>query len=142
MTFVRTCSRFTPGADFPAKILAAAGRLPPGEPLRVVADEFGSPTFTRDLAEAIVAVIRGAPAGTHHLVNSGFTSRAGWAARVLAASAVDISIVPIAQKDYERPSLPPVWGVLDTSKAAGLGIVLRPWEMALDNYLSTVSTPR
>jgi hypothetical protein len=55
---------------------------------------------------------------------------------------VDISIVPIAQKDYERPSLPPVWGVLDTSKAAGLGIVLRPWEMALDNYLSTVSTPR
>jgi dTDP-4-dehydrorhamnose reductase len=131
-----------PGADFPAKIFAAAARLPAGERLRVVADEFGSPTFTRDLADGIVDLVWGAPAGTYHLVNSGSTSRAGWAAHVLAASGMDVAIAPITQRDYERPSRPPAWGVLDASRAALLGIALRPWEVALDDYLSTVSTPR
>ena len=48
-----------PGNDFPAKILAAAERArAAGEPLRVVGDEFGSPTFTHDVAEAIVGAAR------------------------------------------------------------------------------------
>ena len=39
-----------PGNDFPDKITQAADRLPEGEPLPVVADELGSPTYTLDLA--------------------------------------------------------------------------------------------
>ncbi len=47
-----------PGNDFPTKILAAADRArSTGEPLKVVGDEHGSPTYAHDLAEAIVDLL-------------------------------------------------------------------------------------
>ena len=47
-----------PGNDFPAKIAGAALKAKAaGEPLRVVGDEIGCPTYTPDLAEAIVELI-------------------------------------------------------------------------------------
>ena len=56
LAIVRTAWLFGPGKpDFPAKILSAgreAART--GEPLRVTGDEWGSPTYSVDLAEAIV----------------------------------------------------------------------------------------
>ena len=56
---VRTAWLFgPPGNDFPDKILAAAERArAAGEPLRVVGDEIGSPTYAPDLAEAIVELL-------------------------------------------------------------------------------------
>lgn len=124
-----------PGNDFPMKILAASDRLPAGEPLRVVADEVGSPTFTCDLATAIVALL-GAPATTYHLTNVGAASRAAWAERVLRWAGRQRSISPIPQREHERASRPPLWGVLDTSRANGVGVRLRPWVEALDDYLA------
>src|SRR5262249_29430065 len=66
-----------PGNDFPAKILAAAERVQAsGEPLKLVADEIGSPTLTTDLAEGIVELIGGDGEidGLHHIVNGGRAS--------------------------------------------------------------------
>ncbi|MBI2781906.1 MAG: NAD(P)-dependent oxidoreductase [Chloroflexi bacterium] len=132
-----------PGADFPHKILAAAARLPAGAPLRVVADEFGSPTYTEDLADAIVALVRGrAPGGTYHLVNAGYASRAEWAERVLAIRHVAAPVEPISQREFQRASSPPLWGVLDSSAAAARGVVLRPWQDALDDYLAGTAASR
>ena len=132
-----------PGADFPHKILAAAARLPAGAALRVVADEFGSPTYTEDLADAIVALVRGnAPGGTYHLVNAGYASRAEWAERVLAVEHVAVPVERISQREFQRASRPPLWGVLDTSAAAAQGIALRPWQDALDDYLAGPAASR
>jgi dTDP-4-dehydrorhamnose reductase len=41
--------------------------------------------------------------------------------------------------EYERPSDPPRWGVLDTSRAAAAGVVMRSWSDALADYLSTAT---
>ena len=60
-----------PGNDFPDKITAASDRLPEGEPLPVVADEFGSPTYTLDLARAILDLVSLTDGGLYHLVNTG-----------------------------------------------------------------------
>jgi dTDP-4-dehydrorhamnose reductase len=134
---VRTSWLFgEPGSDFPHKILAAAMRLPEGHPLRVVADEYGSPTYARDLAHGIVQLIAGHHSGTFHLVNSGHTSRAGWARRVLTTANVAAQIQPISQAEYPRASSPPLWGVLDASKAASIGVRLRAWADALDDYMA------
>ena len=137
LAIVRTAWLFgPPGNDFPAKILAAADRaLAAGEPLRVVGDEIGSPTYTRDLAGAIVELVAsGAHAGIHHVVNGGAVSRAGWARAVLAAAHVDVPIVEVPLATWVRPSAVPPWAVLEPTPLPS-GAPLRPWEAALADYL-------
>ena len=111
-----------PGNDFPSKILAVAERWTPGgEPLRLVADEIGSPTFTHDLAEAIAELIGGAAVeGIHHIVNTGTASRADWARELLRQ--VRLSAVPTADvpaSTWTRASTPPAWGVLEPTPLPG-----------------------
>ena len=56
-----------------------------GEPLRLVGDEWGTPTYTADVADAIVELLaEDAVGGIHHLVNGGIATRADWARDVVA----------------------------------------------------------
>ena len=127
-----------PGGDFPAKVLAAADRLAPGEPLDMVADEIGRPTYSRDLAAALVDLPRLAPAGVHHLANAGNATRYEWAERVLAHCRPGIALRPLGHAEYPRPAQVPRWAVLDSSRAEALGLAMRPWTDALDEYLETI----
>jgi dTDP-4-dehydrorhamnose reductase len=134
---IRTAWLFGAGApDFPAKILAAADRLPPGDALPVVADEVGSPTYAPDLAAALLDLIERAPGGLYHLVNAGRASRAAWAEAVLRVAGRDTPVRPISQDDFKRDSLPPRWAVLATDQAARYGVRLRPWPEALADRLA------
>ena len=126
-----------PGADFPAKILAAAEQAAAnGTTLRLVADEMGSPTRAADLAVGIVDLVRAEPAtGIYHLVNAGRASRAQWAAAVLDGVGLRVVIERVSASTWGRASAPPLWGVLDTGHAAELGIILRDWRSALFDEL-------
>lgn len=126
-----------PGNDFPTKIIAASDRDPDAA-LPVVADETGSPTFTVDLARAVVALVDATDGGTYHVVNSGHATRYEWAAAVLERCRPGRRLRPISQRDFVRASTPPAWGVLDTSRAAGAGITLRDWRDALEDYLPAI----
>jgi dTDP-4-dehydrorhamnose reductase len=131
-----------PGNDFPTKILAASDRREadePGSPLPVVADETGSPTFTLDLAAALVELTGAAAGGIYHLVNSGSATRYSWAEAVLRQCRPGRGLRPISQADFARASQPPAWGVLDGSKAAAAGVRLRPWGDALRQYLEALA---
>jgi dTDP-4-dehydrorhamnose reductase len=131
-----------PGNDFPARILAASDRLPRGEPLRVVADEVGSPTSAPDLAAALVSLVEAAAPGTYHLAGAGRAARAEWARAVLDGCGRDRRIEPIRQADFERPSRAPAWAVLDSAAAAGAGVSLRDWRDALADYLPELCPAR
>jgi dTDP-4-dehydrorhamnose reductase len=128
-----------PGNDFPAKILAAADRArAAGEPLKVVGDEHGSPTFTHDVAEAIVELIgSGDVSGIHHVVNDGAASRAEWARELFRQAGLDVAIEEVPASTWPRASTPPAWGVLEQSPLPG-GEPLRPWQAALADYLPTL----
>jgi dTDP-4-dehydrorhamnose reductase len=137
LAIVRTAWLFgPPGNDFPGKILAAAERARAvGEPLRVVGDEIGSPTYAPDLADAIVELLAGgAYAGLHHVVNAGAVSRAAWARTILAATGLDIAVTEVALAGWARPSVVPTWAVLAPTPLPS-GEPLRPWEAALADYL-------
>lgn len=137
LAIVRTAWLFgPPGNDFPGKILAAAERArAAGEPLRVVGDEIGSPTYAPDLADAIVELLAsGAFAGVHHVVNAGAVSRAGWARAVLAAVGLDVPIAEVPLATWDRPSAVPAWAVLAPTPLPS-GEPLRPWEAALADDL-------
>jgi dTDP-4-dehydrorhamnose reductase len=139
LDIVRTAWLFGPGApDFPAKILTAAERArASGEPLRLVADEWGSPTYVADLAEAIVQLVTERPTGPaaiHHVVNAGVASRADWAREVLRVSGFgDLPTEDVPASTWPRPSTPPRWGVLEATPLPS-GEPLRPWQEAMADY--------
>jgi len=141
---VRTAWLFgPPGNDFPAKILAAADRARvSGEPLRLVADETGSPTFSHDLAEGIVDLIGAATiAGTHHIVNAGRASRAEWARELLRQASLDVAMEDVPASTWPRASTPPPWGVLEPTPLPG-GEPLRDWRAALADDLPALLRER
>lgn len=137
LAIVRTAWLYgPPGSDFPDRILAAAARAETaGQPLRVVGDEFGQPTRTADLAEAIVELLA-APtfAGLHHCVNSGVASRADWARAILGQLRPDASVEEIPSSTWRRDSTPPAWGVLEPTPLPS-GEPMRPWLEALADDL-------
>jgi dTDP-4-dehydrorhamnose reductase len=133
-----------PGNDFPAKIAAAALRAKASaEPLRVVGDEVGVPTYTPDLAEAIVELLAedaiageqdrpagdGARTAVHHLVNGGRASRADWAREVLRATGIDVEVVDVPGSTWRRASTPPAWAVLEPTPLPS-GEPMRDWREA------------
>jgi dTDP-4-dehydrorhamnose reductase len=137
---VRTAWLFgPPGNDFPAKIVAAAEKaIAAGEPLRLVADEIGSPTYTADLAEAIAELIgEAAIEGIHHLVNGGAVSRAGWARELLRQARLDVATDDVPASTWPRASTPPAWAVLEPTPLPG-GEPMRPWELAVADYLPSL----
>ena len=144
LAIVRTAWLYgPPGGDFPTKILAAADRaIAAGEPVPVVADEWGTPTYAADLADAITELLwSGAFAGLHHVVNGGIASRADWARATLEGAGVDVPVVDVPASTWRRDSTPPAWAVLAPTPLPG-GEPLRPWQMALADYLPALLRSR
>lgn len=124
-----------PGPDFPRKIAAAAARArDAGEPLRAVADEWGTPTYAADVAEAIVELLaEDAIGGVHHLVAGGIASRADWARDVLARLAIDVPVEEVPGSTWQRASVPPAWAVLEPTPLPS-GAPIRGWREAMADY--------
>jgi dTDP-4-dehydrorhamnose reductase len=130
---VRTSWLYGPGrSSFPEKVLASAGE---DGKLRMVTDEVASPTCTLDLAAAIARLITTEPRGVFHLVNAGGCSRLEWAEAILeTAGMAAIQVEAVTQADFGAPYRKPAFSVLANSRAAALGIEMRPWRVALDDY--------
>jgi dTDP-4-dehydrorhamnose reductase len=144
LSIIRTAWLFgPPGDDFPTKILGASERAKAhGEPLQLVADELGSPTYTHDLAGAIVDLIgEDAAGGIHHIVNAGAASRMDVAEEVLRQAGIHVETEPVMAADWSRLSTPPVWGVLEATPLP-FGEPLRTWQGALADYLPTLLRQR
>jgi len=142
LAIVRTSWLFGPGApDFPAKILAAAERARrAGEPLRVVGDETGCPTYAPDLAEAIAEILGadelappGACVAVHHQVNAGWATRADWAREILRLARTAVPVVDVPGSTWKRASSPPSWAVLEPT-ALPLEEPMRHWLEAMADY--------
>jgi dTDP-4-dehydrorhamnose reductase len=132
-----------PGNDFPTKILAAAERAQAaGEPLEVVADEFGSPTYAHDVAEAITELLaEGDIRGVRHVVNSGIASRADWARELFGRLGQDVAIEEVSASTWVRASTPPAWGVLEPTMPPS-GEPMRSWQQALADYVPLLRRQR
>lgn len=122
------------GENFCTKIMRAADKY--GK-LRVVTDEVAMPTYAPDLAEAISQLVRTEHFGIFHFANSGICSRYEWARRLLELSGRgDIPIEPITADQWQRDAPPPLYAPISNSVGAALGITLRPWEEALQDYFA------
>ncbi|HEV8401417.1 MAG TPA: NAD(P)-dependent oxidoreductase [Candidatus Limnocylindrales bacterium] len=128
-----------PGRDFPSRILEAAERArAAGEPLRAVSDEWGTPTYTADVADAVVELLaEDATAGIHHLVNGLVATRADWARDVIHRAGIEVGVADVPASTWSRPSRPPRWGVLAPT-ALPSGEPMRPWTAAMADYAPTL----
>ncbi|MBN1139324.1 MAG: dTDP-4-dehydrorhamnose reductase [Anaerolineae bacterium] len=122
------------GNNFVTKILAVADRL---GALRVVTDEVSSPTYAPDLAQAIVRLMPTGHYGIYHFTNSGFCSRYDWACEILKLAGHGyLPVEPITTDQWPRPAPPPLYAPLVNLFGAALGITLRPWQEALEEYFA------
>ncbi|MCB0913399.1 MAG: dTDP-4-dehydrorhamnose reductase [Propionibacteriaceae bacterium] len=131
----RTAWVFGPGGkNFPRAIL---DRARSGQPLRVVDDQIGCPSMTRDLAEAMLDLITsGAPGGIYHMANEGSCSWHRFACQILQAAAIDVPVGTMSSAELGRPAPRPAYSVLDCSKLTAVrGKPLPHYEDALRRYL-------
>ena len=136
---VRTSWVYTGGSgnDFVAVMrrLAATDRT-----IDVVSDQTGSPTYAKDLVEALLEVAAGRiQAPVLHVANAGTASRFDQARAVFSAVGADPQRVrPVDTAAFPRPAHRPVFSALgmDGSVRAGL-TAPRPWREALNSALAT-----
>jgi dTDP-4-dehydrorhamnose reductase len=124
-----------PGRDFPRKILEAAERAAAaGDPLPVVDDEWGTPTYAHDVADAIVELLADdAHGGIHHLVSGPPATRADWASDIIDRVRLGATIQRVPGAMWERASSPPPWGVLAPTPLPS-GEPIRAWPPAMADY--------
>ena len=121
------------GRNFPHRMIELAdahGKL------RVVTDEVSNPTYVDDLAAAIIHLMSTHAYGIYHFVNAGATSRYEFAQEILKLSGrANIPIAPITSAEFQRASTPPLYAPLANNAGQALGITLRPWPVALAEFL-------
>ena len=127
------------GPSFPEKILKAAETRPE---LSVVNDQVGSPTYTRDLAQAIVQLVKDDARGIVQIHNDGVCSWFDFAKEILAQNGLNTRVHPITTDQSARPARRPNYSVMSPSSLHAYGIRLREWRQALSAFLKerSVST--
>lgn len=111
------------------------------EELSVVDDQTGSPTWTVDLAKAIISLIDSGCRGIYHVANSGFCSWNLFAKTIFEMSCVSVTVKPMSTEELNRPARRPLYSTLDCEKlAVDAGIRMESWKTALNEYLKLRST--
>ena len=104
--------------------------------LSVVDDQIGSPTWTVDLARAIIALVDKGCRGIYHAANRDFCSWNCFAKAIFEEAGLNVSVVPMTTEELNRPARRPLYSTLDCSKlVADSGFEPQSWRQALREYL-------
>src|SRR5207245_2771295 len=112
---IRTCGLYGvwgsggKGGNFVETMLRVAGQ---GKPLRVVADQVCTPTYTVDLAEATAALLPTGRYGLYHLTSGGSCSWYEFARAIFELSGVRADLSPITSAEYKAAARRPGYSVL------------------------------
>ena len=123
------------------------------EEIKVVSDQWGSPTYTVDLAKGILEIINNDSDkfGIYHFTNEGVTNWYEFAREIyrkskklgIIDSNKEVKIRSIETKEYPTPAQRPKWSALSNEKIKReLNLDIRNWEDALTDFLSFLSLQR
>jgi dTDP-4-dehydrorhamnose reductase len=121
------------GHNFARTLAAAAEREPK---LRVVDDQWGSPTYAPHLAEALAALIAGEAYGLHHLANAGITNRFEFVRALLAALDRPTPVEPIPTSAWPTRARRPRNTALASEQRTG--IVLPDWQAGVRAFAAAL----
>jgi len=117
------------GGNFVEAVLAKAKR---GEPLKVVNDVRMSPTYARDAARVLAALIDAQSEGIVHVTNAGTCTWYEFATRAIELTGLRSSITPVASEEYPSRARRPKNSALVSEHTL---VKLRSWQDALKAYL-------
>ena len=130
---VRTSWLFGVGGKcFPDTILKLAVSQPA---LNVVNDQQGCPTYTVDLARAIVQLCRKTARGIVHVTNSGACSWFEFAQETMKGAGLTTEVRPVSSQQMACPAPRPAYSVLSATSLRQYGIEMPDWKDALRRYL-------
>lgn len=124
------------GKNFLKTMLRLAMQNPERE-IRVVNDQFGSPTWSHTLARQIAAVIDAKATGVFHATSEGYCSWFDLASRFLQLMDVPHRLVPCTTAEYPTPARRPANSILENAALKNLGLnVSKHWKMELSHFVS------
>lgn len=124
------------GKNFVKTMLNLAGK---NKKLKVVADQVGSPTYTKDLAPLLVDMIHTDKFGTYHATNEGFCSWAEFAKEIFKQTKKKVEVVEIPTIEYPTPARRPFNSRLSKKSLDDAGFERLPtWQDALKRYLAEI----
>ena len=140
---VRTCGLYSAGESGPVRgrnfadtMLVLARDRPE---VRVVADQFCTPSYVPHVAAAIVALLEDGTPGTFHATNAGGTCWHEFATELFQQAGLPTVVTAITSQEYPSPVARPPYSILDTAKLAGRGITLPDWRQGIADYLAATS---
>jgi dTDP-4-dehydrorhamnose reductase len=106
-------------------------------PLRVVDDQRGRPTYTPHLAEAIIRIAQLDARGLVHYADEDECTWFDFAREIVSASNADIDVRPVSTDEFPRPATRPAYSVLSTERYERVtGVRPESWREGLREYLS------
>jgi dTDP-4-dehydrorhamnose reductase len=121
------------GTNFVKKLVSQAQQ---GKPLRVVDDQVGSPTSTKQVSAIICQLINNMPAGIFHLAAAGFVSRFDMAKFIFDKLGLKVDLTNCKTGDFPSAAKRPLNSRFDCNKISSLlGVPIDPWQNNLEKYL-------
>jgi dTDP-4-dehydrorhamnose reductase len=127
---VRTSWLFGEHGDNFVKTMLKLGKK--RDEISVVADQYGSPTYTGDLAELIVEMIKSDKYGIYHATNEGFCSWYEFAKEIFKSADMDIEVKPVSSDEFETIAERPNNSRLSTQSLTNNGYY------SLDNFNESI----
>jgi len=105
--------------------------------LHVVSDQVGSPTYAKDLANAVKVLIDEDHRGTFHVTNRGYCSWYDYACKIIDyAGMKGIAVIPVASAEYRTAAVRPAYSILSSRKFMEVTHkTMRFWQVALSEYI-------
>jgi len=111
-------------------------RAEAGEPLRVVSDQEGRPTWAPHATAALLDLVERGARGTHHVAGGGTCSWLELARAAVSRAGLRVAIQPVTTKEFGAPAPRPPYSVLDlTSTEALLGRAMPDWREGMVGFL-------
>ncbi len=97
--------------------------------IKVIDDQVGCPTWTVDLANGIINLIKTKHYGKYHICGGGYTSWYGFAKEIFKYENLKVNLAPCTTQEYPRAANRPRYSVMDNNGTC------RNWESALKDYI-------
>lgn len=107
--------------------------------LTVVNDQYGSPTYTYDLARLLVDMVQTEKYGIYHATNEGICTWYEFACEIFRQAGLTVAVAPVSAAEYPAKAKRPENSRMSKEKLAENGFeCLPPWQDALKRYLEAI----